>query len=106
MPYFDSQKNRALWDKELAELRKEKEARKQGRAAESKEPAAKANNAFEKNNEAFMGNNMPYREKTSYKELLREEQESVNSRKMERVTQKQKTKAMEMDTPSFSNKGV
>ena len=61
MGYFDSPKNRALWDIELKELKKEKQERQvHGAPAPGRAQAA--------SREASV-----YRERTSYKELLAEE---------------------------------
>ena len=61
MGYFDSPKNRALWEIELRDLKREKQQRKlsgqDGPRAASKEA----------------GKTIPGRERTSYKELLAEE---------------------------------
>lgn len=87
MAYFDSPKNRALWDKELAELRKEKAARanNQGKTATDKKERA----------DMPLRNADVNRIRTSYKELLAEESAAVRSRRTEKVSlQRQKDKAM------------
>lgn len=112
MAFFDSPKNRALWDKELAELRKEKEARARGSKHSAQEREADNNAVNSMNREAAM--NMeetvvkatPYRERTSYKQLLAEEAASVRAARGERTRTVQKTKAHEMGAePMTSNMG-
>lgn len=98
MPYFDSQKNRALWAKELQELRKEKEARKAGKGKAEKVTGAADEIQFD--DSYRMQNN--YRIKTSYRELLLEEQQSINERKAERQAQKQRERASEIETPNIN----
>ncbi len=66
MAYFDSPKNRALWEVELKKLREEKKLREMGRksgAAVNTDPATARR---EKNTDT------PHRIRTSYKELLEE----------------------------------
>ena len=64
MAYFDSPKNRALWEIELKKLREEKEQRSQNKGADltrlKEERLQKRENAV--------------RKKTSYKELVMEEE--------------------------------
>lgn len=95
MPYFDSQKNRALWAKELAELKKEKEARKEGKSRAAEAKLAEEEQQLQVN--TVMQSHSVLRERTSYKELLYEEQMSINAMKVERMTQKQKERTTEMD---------
>ena len=89
MSYFDSPKNRALWEKELATLRKIKEARANG-SEYDKNDAGKTDVSIERNrgienarsNEnvrsAVVDSN---RIRTSYKQLLLEEAASVRKKK-------------------------
>ncbi|MCQ2517790.1 MAG: hypothetical protein MJ119_03425 [Lachnospiraceae bacterium] len=89
MAYFDSPKNRALWNKELNELRKQRELRAQGldeslnRRMEEREAAK----------EVTM--ETAYRERTSYKELLAEETASIQNARKERVAEKKLEKTKE-----------
>ena len=85
----DSPKNRALWNKELNELRKQRELRAQGldeslnRRMEEREAAK----------EVTM--ETAYRERTSYKELLAEETASIQNARKERVAEKKLEKTKE-----------
>ena len=119
MAFFDSPKNRALWDKELAELRKEKEARAKGtskhsaankdnreeRISREMAKSSKGNNdiAFEFREEMPMYDG-PVRERTSYKQLLAEEAASVRAARegKTRVVQKEHTNDMSMDQGGMS----
>lgn len=67
MSYFDRPERRAAWEKELAVLRREKEARMSGIAAEPSQeaPSAAAEKSAEKS--------APFRIKMTYAQLLREE---------------------------------
>jgi len=83
MAYFDSSKNRALWEIRLKELRVERAAREagEGRGTAFKEHQPTAT---------------PSRVRITYKELLAEEAKSVQSRKrgpapMERSRAKENT---------------
>ena len=104
MAYFDSPKNRALWEKELAGLRKEKERRAKGGSLE--EDIKGENNidmpVTERSQQRNMENSS-YREKTSYQELLKEEMEMINSKKKTKdMTLKvEKTKQKEIAAPSL-----
>ena len=96
MSYFDSPKNRALWSKELEALKKQKERRAQGLdekanviQSEAEQPAAMSYNS---------SNVM--RERTSYKELLREESMEIKSRRTAAGVAKQAQKAMESEMSS------
>jgi hypothetical protein len=60
MAYFDSPKNRALWNKELDQLRTLREARKNGLDDESVKRATRARSD-------------PLRERTNFNELMAEE---------------------------------
>lgn len=94
MAYFDSPKNRALWDKELAELRKQKEARAKG-GERNENTAEQKNHQMEA--EVDILHQMaagPIRERTSYKELLAEEAASIRDMKKERDM----TKAVQKET--------
>lgn len=91
MAYFDSPKNRALWQKELNSLRKEKERRaealKNGIDLALEEMEAKQEKKVEKTVDVV-------RERTSYKELLREEAMELRNKKTafkERTVQKEKS---------------
>lgn len=63
MSYFDKPERRAAWEKELAVLKKEKEARMNGKAADT--PAAAIERSVESSG--------PFRIKMTYAQLLREE---------------------------------
>lgn len=63
MSYFDKPERRAAWEKELAVLKKEKEARMNGKAAET--PSADTEHSVE--------NDGPFRIRMTYAQLLREE---------------------------------
>jgi hypothetical protein len=60
MAYFDSPKNRALWNKELDQLRDLREARKNGLDDESVKRATRSSSD-------------PFRERTNFNELMAEE---------------------------------
>ena len=64
MAYFDSPKNRALWEIELKKLREEKELRSQNKGADL---TRLKEERLQKQAEAV-------RKKTSYKELVKEEE--------------------------------
>lgn len=99
MAYFDSPKNRALWAKELATLRKEKERRAEC-VRNGIDPLAgkKAVEAEAKKEKAVTKNVL--RERTSYKALLREEAAELKSKRAS-VTGRtvQKTISAEMSEP-------
>lgn len=99
MAYFDSPKNRALWAKELATLRKEKERRAECVKNGIDPLAGKKSAAAEAKKEKAVTKN-PLRERTSYKELLREEAKELRSKKAA-VTGRtaQKTISAEMSEP-------
>jgi len=87
MAYFDSSKNRALWEIRLKELRAERAAREagEGRSTAFREHQATAT---------------PSRVRTSYKELLAEEASAAKTRKrgpaaMERTDVRRKEHAQE-----------
>ncbi len=87
MAYFDSSKNRALWEIRLKELRAERAARAAGeeRGTTFREHQAAVN---------------PSRVRTSYKELLAEEAGAVKARRrgpaaMERTDVRRKEHAQE-----------
>lgn len=80
MAYFDSPKNKALWEKELAGLRKMKEERRAGdnhSKVSSDEAISTDKNSVREGSKV----SSVYREKTSYKQLLLEEAASVRSRR-------------------------
>ncbi len=66
MAYFDSPKNRALWEVELSKLREEKELRSTGKS--SKTGSADKNASADLKKSA----DRPTRVRTSYKELVEE----------------------------------
>ena len=66
MGYFDSPKNRALWEVELTKLREEKELRSTGKSSRTAE-ADKDTSVYVKKT-----TDQPTRVRTSYKELLEE----------------------------------
>lgn len=119
MAFFDSPKNRALWDKELAELRKEKEARanKNKHGAHEREEGINNEMASHMSREAGMANNMeemsrnsfaattPFRERTSYKQLLAEEAASVRAARSDKSRTVQKSKSQEMGAEPTANMG-
>ncbi len=95
MSYFDSPKNRALWDVELKKLREEKTLRSMGKGKGS----VSLDESEEKNRSIQADS--PYRIRTSYKELVEEarlerlaKQEDRAQRKLSRVHER------EMDAPS------
>lgn len=94
MAYFDSPKNRALWDKELAELRKQKEARAKGTEKKENTAEQKSHQMDAEVSHIHQMEAGPIRERTSYKELLAEEAASIRDMKKER----EMTKAVQKDT--------
>ena len=97
MAYFDSPKNRALWEVELNKLRREKALRSQGQSGE----AAVSHTGPEKD-----GGQQPTRVRTSYKELLEEARQehlaARGGRAMRNLShEKQKTKAEPVRTMSI-----
>lgn len=102
MAYLDSPKNRALWTKELNDLKKRKAERKKGedKVFEENTKEAAADRTF---SNSLAG---AYRIRTSYKELLREEQQSILARKNKDITlHKETQKSMDFDDLSVSNNG-
>lgn len=89
MSYFDSPKNVAHWNKELRELKKRKELRKQG----LDKPVSEKQKEEEKRKESGPTS---MRQRTSYQELLQEEAEAVRSSKAakrERMAEKTSEKS-------------
>lgn len=82
MAYFDSAKNRALWQKELAGLRKERARR------ESMGFAAVGNNKLKESAEN------PGRIRVTYAQLEKEEQEAVQAKREQRA-ERQRTVSAE-----------
>ncbi len=87
MAYFDSSKNRALWEIRLKELRAERAAREAGEGRGT---------AFKENQPVAS----PFRVRMTYKELLAEESMSAQNRKrgpapMERENVRNKENAQE-----------
>ena len=75
MAYFDSPKNRALWDKELSSLRKERQERLEA-------PKHKQEEMRQKLEESKKAAVTPvFRARTSYKELLAEEARAIKARR-------------------------
>lgn len=66
MAYFDSPKNRALWEVELKKLREEKKLREMGKKSGLAANTGPETSGKKKNTDT------PYRIRTSYKELLEE----------------------------------
>lgn len=66
MAYFDSPKNRALWEVELKKLREEKKLRMMGKKGRAEENTGPEISGRKKNTDTS------YRIRTSYKELLEE----------------------------------
>lgn len=83
MAYFDSKKNRALWEIELQELRKEKAARAAGKIPQHVRTTEKKSNLD-------MG-----AIRTSYKELLKEEAAASKKSFGREGVQKEKSSFME-----------
>lgn len=75
MAYFDSPKNRAIWERELRGLRAEKERR----AREGYTPNEARSKAAQVKKEEN-----PFRRRTSLKELERQEQEARKARRAAR----------------------
>lgn len=99
MSYFDSPKNQAMWNRELSDLKKQKELRKQGLDPSVNKPQVEAER--DKGMKAFSSK----REKTSYQELLKEEAELTKqsrAARKERVTQKVHQK----ENPDLQKKGM
>lgn len=82
MAYFDSPKNKALWNKELNELKKQRELRAQGLENAATEKAVKHETKRAIQHEG------PEREKISYKELLAEETASIQNAKKSKIAEK------------------
>lgn len=93
MAYFDSPKNKALWNRELNDLRKKKELRAQGLDTSFNEEVIKEQK--QKDYET----NLLNREPVTYKELLQEETEAVKqAKKSVGMTKKiEKTKEHSID---------
>lgn len=97
MAYFDSPKNRAIWEAELEDLRKMKADFTAGKLPDTSLREA------EKNRDEI------HRKPVSYEQLVKEEaQASAPSRKpraesMERKQEKNRTKAPELRKPSTEN---
>lgn len=86
MAYFDSPKNRAIWEKELASLRRERERR----ASEGYTPDEEgALNKAEEN---------PLRKRVTLEELERQESEQRNLH-VRRVFRPAREKHLSMDSP-------
>lgn len=90
MGYFDSPKNKALWNKELSRLRQEREARKRGEPSES----------VETRKEQMREAEGPKKERVTYQQLLAEEQgEKKNRLESRRGMVRRKEKEMTAETP-------
>lgn len=87
MAYFDSPKNRAIWERELVGLRAEKERRANGDYSYSK-------SSEEKSVSREKSVSIPGRTRTSYNELLIEEAEAS---KAARKTKRTREKSMDID---------
>ena len=85
MAYFDSPKNRAMWERRMAGLRQEKERRKEM----GYEPQQRSANI-----ETAQAN--PFRKKIGLEKLEQIEQEKSNVRRVRRPT---KTRSMEKSEP-------
>ncbi len=72
MSYFDDPQHKAAWDKELAALKRQKEAMKSGAVFEAEESMLERNMADEKE-EIFSAENEPYRVRITFEQLLDEE---------------------------------
>ena len=70
MGYFDSPKNRAFWNRELAGLKEERELRKKGLSGPERERSARQEDAY----------HGPRRELVTFKQLMAEEQAVKKSR--------------------------
>ncbi len=66
MAYFDSPKNRALWEVELTKLREEKELRSTGKSSKTMAADENVSGDLKKSGD------LPTRVRTSYKELVEE----------------------------------
>ncbi len=89
MAYFDSPKNRALWEIELKKLREEKEFRSQNKGLDL---AHLKEDRLQKQMDAV-------RKKTSYKELVMEEEAARGIRHTEDSRAKQMSMAPVLDEP-------
>lgn len=87
MAYFDSPKNRAMWEREMVGLRAERERRANGDYS-----FQKANNEPSVSKEKSAS--IPGRTRTSYNELLKEEAEAS---KAARKTKRTREKSMDID---------
>lgn len=90
MAYFDSPKNRALWNKELAGLKEEKKLRRSGLSPQVKPDMKKQEEAARANT--------PYRIRTSFQELMKEENESLRKLRPERSRSMERSQSMKKDT--------
>ena len=84
MAYFDSKKNRALWEIELQGLRKEKAERAAGKVPQRLAREEKKNSH---DRQAI---------RTSYKELLREESLAMQKAPKKEHLQRERSKSMEV----------
>lgn len=86
MAYFDSPKNRALWERELAGLKEEKRLRQSGISPKGKPEMKKQ--------EEVARVNTPYRTRTSFQELMKEETESLRKSRSERSRSMEHSQSM------------
>ena len=87
MGYFDSSKNRALWEIELQNLRKLRAEREAGQHV-----------TVERTSDKTMTGREPVR--MTYQELLKEEAAAQKSPKKERQAARERSKEREMASPS------
>ena len=94
MAYFDSPKNRALWEVELKRLREEKERRSQNKGGDL---------ASLKEERLKREQNGLYRVRTSYRELLEEQTKERQERQGTRGRKKElgKESPLQRKEPSF-----
>ncbi len=90
MAYFDSSKNRALWDIRLGELRKEKAARAAGETSGLRKAETHIKDAPN-----------PTRVRMTYKELLAEETKANEKKRPVRERTYTKTKEKTHEGPSL-----
>lgn len=90
MAYFDSPKNRALWERELTGLKEEKRLRQSGLSPKAKPDIKKQEEAAKLNT--------PYRTRTSFQELMKEESESLRKPRPERSRSMERSQSMKKDT--------
>ncbi len=93
MAYFDSTKNRALWEIELAALRKEREARAAGKTGAA---------ASAVTHQKQMSGKEPVR--MTYQELLREEAESAKKTARGREPSRAAVRERQKETPAYEKK--